>query len=379
MTGRGEYRAISRLLVNSPEFQQLPERAKLAHLLLKVNCGPSGIEVAYPAETAARLSAQIGAPLRMVDAALASLEAAGWIRREGNLLWISGQLADDPHIKQTDSKHRTMIQRHIAGLGRLPIVVAFVHAHRGWFTVDGQDAGEPVQALRWAFEGPSMVHARAFEAPRSETEKESEQETETETDTSHCDTRSPSAARVRPDDPDFALFWSLLPKRAGTNSKEEARKSWNARRRQGVTAEAMQEGARRYKACVVASGSEGTPYVMQGKTFLGPAEQWTEPFALPVQQRTIKTLVVEKMALFDEWQLWHQEPKSEMLEKGARMVAAGHYASIEEFEREQSALRPDQLGVERKDRIPHILEERLTRFVNPQPARQPRAVEMILE
>jgi hypothetical protein len=158
VSGRGEYRAIHRVLLDGPDFQELPERARWVFVVLKLNLGPSGLEVWYHGELAARLAAQTGAPVADVEDALVTLEGTGWIQRERHLVWIVGQLQHDPHVKQRDPKHRTMIQNHVAGLPRTPIVARFVLAHRDWFTVDGSATGAPVEGLAWAFEGPSEGH-----------------------------------------------------------------------------------------------------------------------------------------------------------------------------------------------------------------------------
>src|SRR5690348_6459558 len=102
MSDRGEFRAIPRVLLDGPDFQRLPERARWVFVALKLNFGPSGIEVWYPAELVARLSAQTGGSPGGVQDALNTLEEEGWIEREGNVVWIVGQLEFDPHVKQAN-------------------------------------------------------------------------------------------------------------------------------------------------------------------------------------------------------------------------------------------------------------------------------------
>lgn len=174
MSDRGEYRAIRRVLLDGPDFQQLPERARFVFVALKINLGPAGIEVWYPAELSARLSAQIGASSADVETALAMLEQSGWIAREANVIWIVGQLVNDPHVKQSDAKHRKMIQRHLEGLPRLGIVAQFAKAHRSWISSDGTPSGAPCEGLAWAIKGPPKGHRS------TEKEKEKEKENETE-------------------------------------------------------------------------------------------------------------------------------------------------------------------------------------------------------
>lgn len=155
MSERGEYRAIRRVLLDGPDFQKLSERARWIFVVLKINLGPAGIDVVYPDALTVQLSAQSGAGAAQIIAALEELEAAKWIAREANVLWIKGQLANDPHFRQSDDKHRKGIQRHVGGLPRLGIVREYVMTLRSWFTIDGTPIGDPSEGLAWAFKGPS--------------------------------------------------------------------------------------------------------------------------------------------------------------------------------------------------------------------------------
>lgn len=90
-----------------------------------------------------------------------------------------------------------------------------------------------------------------------------------------------SAVRV-PEGPEaFEVAWREYPKRAGGNSKSAAMKAWNARLREGCTEEVLLGGVRRYAAFVRATGKEGTVYVKQAATFLGPDKHFEEPFVPP--------------------------------------------------------------------------------------------------
>lgn len=154
MSERGEYRAIRRVLLDGPDFQKLSERARWIFVVLKINLGPAGIDVFYPEALVAQLAAQSGAPAEGVRAAMDELEAHGWVAREANVVWIKGQLKNDPHVKQADKKHCKAIQRHVSGLPRLAIVAAFMLEHRGWFRDDTRPDGGPPEGLAWAFQGP---------------------------------------------------------------------------------------------------------------------------------------------------------------------------------------------------------------------------------
>jgi phage replication O-like protein O len=85
----------------------------------------------------------------------------------------------------------------------------------------------------------------------------------------------------RPDDPEFERAWTLYPKRAGGDPKKKAWSAWRARVREGVEPEEMTAGVERYATYIRAVGSEGTQYVKQAATFLGPDEHWKEPWNIP--------------------------------------------------------------------------------------------------
>lgn len=271
MSDRGEYRAIRRVLLDGPDFQRLPERARWVFVALKLNFGPAGIEVWYPAELVARISAQTGTSPAGVQDALMVLEREGWVQRESNVVWIKGQLAHDPHVKRADVKHRKMIQRHVEGLPRLAIVARYTLAHRDWFTSDGSPTGDPTEALLWAIEGPSKGH-------RS-TEDETEYEPEDDSLGSSGDDPVVIPAGEYP--PEFAACWLIYPRRTGGNSKREAFKAWKARLRAGVTVEVLHAGVARYLAYCEREQKTGSQFVMQAQTFFGPGERYLETWESP--------------------------------------------------------------------------------------------------
>jgi hypothetical protein len=79
----------------------------------------------------------------------------------------------------------------------------------------------------------------------------------------------------------FADFRALYPRRAGSQNWDGALKASNARLKDGFTTDDFLAGARRYAAYAKACGSEGTQYVMQAATFLGPGHPFTEPWEKP--------------------------------------------------------------------------------------------------
>lgn len=263
MSERGSYRSVPTVLLNGPDFQRLPRDARFVFLALKLNFGVVGIEVWYPAELVARLSAQTGISSGAVQDALDTLESGGWIEREANVVWIVGQLEHDPHVKPADRKHRKMVQTQIDGLPRLAIVSRFVLAHLVWFTDDGTPTGGPTEPLRRASEGPS-------EALRS-TEKEKENEKESPVPSLDGTSGGYSS--------DFTATFAIYPRRHGGNPKKEAYMAWRARLRAGVPAEVLHAGVERYAAFCAAEGKVGSRFVMMASSFFGPGEHYLEPWA----------------------------------------------------------------------------------------------------
>lgn len=186
MADRGEYRSIRRVLLDGPDFQRLSAEARWCFVALKLNAGPTGFDVYYASALAGQLEAQTGLNLSDVTDAIDELDRHGWIRREGNLLWIVGHLPNDPHMSPADIKHRKAVQRHVASLPRIALVRAFVAAHPLFFPpLEAQSMG-----LAWAMEGPSMTHRS------TESESESENESETESEKKSEEERGPTIPAV---------------------------------------------------------------------------------------------------------------------------------------------------------------------------------------
>ncbi|WP_166671056.1 replication protein [Modicisalibacter xianhensis] len=92
------------------------------------------------------------------------------------------------------------------------------------------------------------------------------------------------AAKAKPYPDDFEQAWQAYPKRAGSNPKNHAFQAWQARRKEGVPAERMLEGVRRYVAFCNAKGSAHTEFVMQAKRFFGPSLEFDNDWSLPTAQ-----------------------------------------------------------------------------------------------
>jgi hypothetical protein len=79
----------------------------------------------------------------------------------------------------------------------------------------------------------------------------------------------------------FDAIWTFFPKRAGGNPKTRAVAAYRARLGEGHEPDEILAGVRRYAAFIKATGKEGTEYVKQAATFLGPEKAFLEPWDLP--------------------------------------------------------------------------------------------------
>ena len=93
----------------------------------------------------------------------------------------------------------------------------------------------------------------------------------------HLNTSTPQHLSNR----SFEELWLIYPSRAGGNSKADALAAFNARLKQGATAEQMLSGTRRYAAFCGATDKLGTEYVKQARTFLGKGRHYLEPYDVP--------------------------------------------------------------------------------------------------
>lgn len=209
---RGPYRAITGVLLDGPDFQLLPERARFAFIVTKINFGPAGIDVFYPHALAATVAAQTGMPF---GAALehvqpgGTLHQAAWLEWEQNVVWVVGQLEHEPNMKPSDPKHRKSIQRHMMGLPHLPIVAQFIQAHAEWFPFDAEGLddveSDNLAALQWAmvtaYEGPS--HGAKKAPVTTDNRVPSTEDREPKTETASSD-KSDGGAAVE------QVFWYWL-------------------------------------------------------------------------------------------------------------------------------------------------------------------------
>ena len=92
---------------------------------------------------------------------------------------------------------------------------------------------------------------------------------------------------ARPVDPKFEEFRAAYPKRNGGHRWPDAAKCFALLCVNGVPADDMIAGAKRYAAFLRATGKEGTEYVQQAATFLGRNRSWEEAWACPDAPRPV--------------------------------------------------------------------------------------------
>jgi hypothetical protein len=110
---------------------------------------------------------------------------------------------------------------------------------------------------------------------------------------SHLDIESPEEGKSdekgrEPYTPEFESAWMDYPKRAGTNSKVDAFKSWLARCREAGDTEtgtkvisAMTQGVARYALFCTATGKLGTETVMTAERFFGRSKHYLSEYEIP--------------------------------------------------------------------------------------------------
>ena len=145
MGSRGVNRSLYSALFDDPDFQALPAAAR--HTLLTARlcpqAGPGAIFICYP-EILAR---QTGLSLRCIEGALKALEGAGWIQREGLILWVVNGLRYDPTMHLSDAKHQKAVARAVAALPHLSIVLRFCEYYGITRPFDGPSETKTTLAL----------------------------------------------------------------------------------------------------------------------------------------------------------------------------------------------------------------------------------------
>lgn len=135
---------------------------------------------------------------------------------------------------------------------------------------------------------PSPIPTPSPKEEKSGKSKDSAQAPDTQTAPPSAPTAEPATTATATAPPptasipdEFEAFWREYPQRAGGNPKNQALKSWNARIKEGHSADELLAGTRRYAAFCAATGKVGGEYVKQARTFLGQDKFFTEAWDLP--------------------------------------------------------------------------------------------------
>jgi hypothetical protein len=114
----------------------------------------------------------------------------------------------------------------------------------------------------------------------------------------------------------FEALWHQYPHRNGSNPKNQALKAWNARLKEGHSANEMLAGVKRYAAWCAATDKLNTEYVKQASTFLGAQKGFAETWEMPVAAPSVPTP--------------RNSARYPPLDKNARLLA-GNQSAIEEW------------------------------------------------
>jgi hypothetical protein len=80
----------------------------------------------------------------------------------------------------------------------------------------------------------------------------------------------------------------IYPKRSGSQPWGKAKRSLEARMREGTDLATLLAGTARYAAYMASTDKLGTQYVMQAATFFGPDRHYAEPWAAPPSKQQTK-------------------------------------------------------------------------------------------
>lgn len=293
---RGSYSTIARVLRDGPDFQRLSPLARHALLDIKIAFGPCGIEVRYGDVLAAEMAHTTGWTVDQVTAALHELEAGGWLRREGNVVWIVEQLRFNPHMRPDNANHAIAVQNHVNGLPRLAIVRAFILHYHDYFTdAEARVAGYPAEAATRDETNQNQERNEAGDnhapnhAPNPADGYGDQQLAVTNYQlpitTTNAAASAAKIARERSGDErliGFARCWSIYPRRTGGNPKRAAERAYMARVQAGIDEQHLYARTIAYKAFCDATGKTGTETVLMARTFYGPDDRYDGDFSLPV-------------------------------------------------------------------------------------------------
>lgn len=195
MSDRGQYRSITVVLLDGPDFQQLTPEARWVFTVLKISMGPSGIEVWYPEALVAVLVARTGYTDPVVRGQLDALQGAGWLRTDRNLVWIVKQLQYEPAMTSKNEKHRTSIRTHVLGLPRLALVGEFARHYQTYL----EDWEELAKSYPKPDEAQPVAYTKAIDSLSNHRDIDRGPNTETE------EVSTTSADAVERRDPEHTL------------------------------------------------------------------------------------------------------------------------------------------------------------------------------
>ncbi|WP_330983636.1 MULTISPECIES: hypothetical protein [Enterobacterales] len=147
--------------------------------------------------------------------------------------------------------------------------------------VSGWDKRQVKREESYSPENPAMT---AAERKRKQRERERNRNGVTN---GHDESRDVTPDKDKDKDKDkdlktnmFESAWSAYPKRSGSNPKNRAQESWNARLKEGVLPETMIQGTERYRLFCDSEKTTGTKFVMQAQRFFGTSREFDNEWAV---------------------------------------------------------------------------------------------------
>jgi len=153
----------------------------------------------------------------------------------------------------------------------------------GWRAVNVAIYRQKASGANQVLDGRNAEKVRRYKERHRETPPDTNgTPTHTQTHThTQTEEKNPTAVAKRDAPTWFPDFKAAYPKRGGDQPWRSAGRSASARLAEGHTPTEFIEGAKRYAAYIRAVGKEGTEFVKQASTFLGPDKPFLEPWDLP--------------------------------------------------------------------------------------------------